>query len=53
MGNVVDYFYCIGCIVCVGVIGCVINICLFGSVDFVRVVRDVEANGDFVESVFS
>jgi len=52
-GNAVDYLHRIGRTARAGATGRVTNICLPGSADLVRAVRDAEANGDPVESAFS
>jgi superfamily II DNA/RNA helicase len=52
-GNAVDYLHRIGRTARAGATGRVTNICLPGSADLVRAVRDAESKGESVETAFS
>ncbi len=52
-GNTVDYLHRIGRTARAGASGRVTNICLPGSADLARAVRDAESRGESIESAFS
>ena len=52
-GNAVDYLHRIGRTARAGATGRVTNLCLPGSAELVRAVREAEAKGESVESAFS
>lgn len=52
-GNAVDYLHRIGRTARAGASGRVTNICLPGSADLARAVRDAESRGESIESAFS